>query len=145
MSIGRVVLAFLAAVVVAVVVGCFSHTQFVLAALAEVSGPIPIADRIATTWFDLTGMAPLYGAVVAIGFLIAFSVAAAIIYFVPFLRTTGFVLAGAAAIVVALEAMSVQFWGTTPIAGARGMLGMSGQAVAGALGGYVFAVLSATR
>ncbi len=141
----RLLIAFAVAVVVTVVLGCFSHTQFVLAALEGVGYPIPLADRLSTTLFDLTGLAPTYGAVVAIGFLIAFSVAAGIIHFVPGLRTTGYVLAGAVAIVVALTAMSMMFWNITPIAGARGFWGMSGQAVAGGLGGYLFATLSSNR
>ncbi len=141
----RILIAFVVAVVVAVVVGCFSHTQFVLAGIEAVGYAVPLGDRISTTIFDLTGLAPTYGAVVAIGFLIAFSVAAGIIHFVPGLRTTGYTLAGAVAIVVALSAMSMMFWNITPIAGARGFWGMSGQALAGGLGGYLFAVLSANR
>ena len=138
-------IAFGFAVVTAVVLGCISHTQFALAAHEAVGYTIPLSDRLSTTLYDITGMGPTFGIVVAIGFLIAFSVAAGVIYFIPSLRTTGYVLAGAAAIVVALEAMSAQFWGTTPIAGARGFWGMSGQAAAGAMGGFVFAILSANR
>lgn len=141
----RVLVAFILAVIVAVVLGCFSHTQFALGALEAVGAEIPIGDRLSTTLFDLTGLAPTYGAVVGIGFLIAFSVAAGIIHFLPGLRTTGYVLAGAVAIVVALSAMSMMFWNITPIAGARGFWGMSGQALAGGLGGYVFAVMSNHR
>jgi hypothetical protein len=73
-----------------------------------------------------------------VGFLVAWPMKRVLKPIAPF----AYPIAGAAAIALALYLMSKQFYGTTPIAGARGALGFTLQCLAGAAGGYVFAALN---
>jgi hypothetical protein len=134
----RRLLAFIAAVLTTAVLGAVASTQFVLAALAAVGAAIPLADRLSMTLQDVVGMLPLYGAVVAVGFVVAFPVAARVIRVLPQARLLGYALAGAVAVVASILVLA-QLFGLTPIAGARSMLGLAVQGLAGAAGGAVFA------
>ena len=89
-------------------------------------------------------MGPMLGILVAFCFLIAFPVAALIVRFLPNLRTVGYVAAGGVAILAALYSMEAAL-ATVPIAGARTPAGLVAQGVAGAVGGFVFALLSRRR
>lgn len=145
----RVILAFLAAVVVATAVACVIGTQFVLGALTGIGVEIPIADRLATTWYDLVnfGFVPSpafgfsYAYVIAIGLLIAFLAAAAMSHFLPRFRTLIYTVAGGVAIVTFLGASFFVF-GVVLFAFAQTPMGLISQAAAGAVGGWVFAKYS---
>jgi hypothetical protein len=132
------VVAFIAAVLATAILGAIASTQFVLAALAAVGTAIPFTARLSMTLQDVVGMLPLYGAVVAVGFLVAFPIAARVIRALPHARLPGYALAGAIAVAGAILVM-VQLFGLTPIAGARSTLGLAVQGLAGAAGGAVFA------
>src|SRR5690554_5860363 len=75
----RIVLAFIGAVIVTTVLGAVFHTQFILARLVDMGIDIPFAERWSTTLHDIGGMAPLFGVVIALGFLVAF-IAGALVY-----------------------------------------------------------------
>ncbi len=62
--------------VVAAAWGSVVQTQWNLQALAALGVNIPLAERISTTWQDLMGFAPLYGGILAAGWLPALPVAA---------------------------------------------------------------------
>lgn len=137
----RRVIAFILAVATSVALASLSSTHFVLGALADLDVNIGFADRLYAYGHDLLGMGGLFGTIVALGFFIAFPVAALPARFWPASRTACYVAAGATAIMVALLAMQAVF-GIMPIAGARSWAGLVGQGAAGAVGGLVFAVVA---
>lgn len=140
MSLIGTIIAFAVSVAVAVVVAAGLSTQFVLAELAALGATITMEQRISTTIHDIIGMAGLYGAIIAVGFLIAFLVAGFMA------RRTGsraivFAVAGATSIAVAIGTMMYLFE-ATPIAAARTPLGFGSQILAGAIGGWIFTLMT---
>lgn len=144
MRILKLVLAFVAAVIATTILGAAFHTQFVIGRLTDMGIAVSFADRMSTTLHDIAGMAPLFGMVIAIGFLVAFLAGALVYRFAGVQRDLIYVVAGAVAIAVALSAMAMVY-NITPIAGARSWAGFVAQMAAGALGGYVFALVSRMR
>lgn len=138
----RRIVALVAAIAATAVLGSLASTHFVLLGLTELGAHIGFADRLYAYGHDVAGMAPLFGSLVAVGFLIAFPVAALVVRFLPRLRTWGYVAAGATAILVILLGMETAL-AAMPIAGARTALGLAAQGFAGAVGGLVFAQISA--
>ena len=132
---------YLLAVVATTVLAAAGSTQFVLAELAALGVQVPLGDRVATTAHDIVGMFPAYGAINAVGFLIALSLAAWLTRRWPAARNALFVLAGAGAVLTALYAMRWSF-GITLVAGARSTGGLAVQALAGAAGGWLYARLT---
>ncbi len=141
MQIGKIVLAFVLAVVVTTVLGSIAHTQFVLAGLAELGVAVSLSDRLSMTVHDIGGMGPLYGAIIGLGFVVAMLAAALVFRLVGAQRALIYTVAGAVAVAVALTTMGIVY-DITPIAGARSALGFIAQMVAGAFGGFVFARVS---
>ena len=144
MQVIRQIVGFVVAVAVAAVGSSFFSSHFVLRGLESLGVDVELADRFAMYAHDVVGMSLMAGAVAGTGLLIALSVAALIVRFLPRLRTLGYVLAGVAAMVVALMAMQ-SVLGMMPMAGARTWGGLAAQGVAGALGGYVFARITLRR
>lgn len=144
MRIVRVVLAFIGAVVVTTLLGAIFHTQFVLARLVDMGIAIPFSERWSTTLHDIGGMAPLFGAIIALGFVVAFLAGALVYRFAGVQRNLVYVVAGAVAIAIALSLMGMVYE-MTPIASARSWAGFLAQMGAGALGGLAFALLSRRR
>lgn len=135
----RLILAFLAAIVVSAALAAAASTQFVLAGLSSVGVEIGIGDRLSMTAHDIMGMGPTYLPIIAAGFLVAFGVAALVIrYLLPGWSVLGYTLAGFTAMLAIILIMILAF-GLVPIAGARSMAGMFSQCLAGAVGGYLFA------
>ena len=137
----RQTFAFLLGVAVTAAIGAVASTHFVLASLADLNVQVPIGKRLFAYGHDLIGMVPTLAVVVAVGFAIAFPVAAAAGRFLPRWRAIAYPLAGAVAIVAALLLMNAVL-GMMPLAGARGPLGLVAQGMAGAAGGYVFGAVS---
>ena len=135
---------FVAAVALTAAGSSALSSHFVLRGLEGLGVVIPLEDRFAMYGHDVVGMGSIAGMVAGVGFLVAFPVAALIVRFLPALRTVGYVLAGAAAMGVALLLMQ---WvlGMMPMAGARTTGGLVAQAVAGGLGGYLFARVTRER
>lgn len=129
-------------VIIAYTLASFAHTQQVLAELLKLGVLIPTADRIAMFAGDWVGLY-LYMLVIAIGLLIAFVVMALArrVLLVP--KALLYAMGGALAMLVILGSMR-ELASLTPIAGARGALGMSLQCLAGAIGGAMFGI-SLTR
>ena len=140
----RQIVGFVIAVAVTAVGSAFLSSHFVLRALESLGVDIGLSDRFAMYGHDVVGMGPIAGALAGVAFLIAFPVAALIIRFLPALRTLGYLLAGGAAMAVALGLMETVL-GMMPVAGARTLGGLIAQAAAGALGGYVFAQMTRRR
>lgn len=137
----RRIIVFLIAIVAATVLAAAASSQFVLSELSALGVNVPLSDRLAVTMHDVIGMFPLFGSIVAVGFLLAFLVAGGIARWLPSGRTALFVLAGASAIVVALLIMRASL-GLMPVAGARSTFGLIVQGLAGATGGWCFAAMT---
>ena len=129
---------FVVSVVVSYTLASLAHTQQVLAGLLHLGVRIPFRDRLDMFAGDWAGLY-LYLLVIAIGFLIAFGVMALINRVVPVHATLLFALGGALAMLCILVSMR-ELASLTPIAGARGVLGMTLQCLAGAIGGAVFGI-----
>ena len=134
----RVALAFILAVIVATVLGAVAHTQFVLARLSGLGVDISLGERLSMTLHDIVVMAPLFGAIVGAGFIVAMSAAALVFKLAGTQRTLIYVVAGAVSLGVTLMVMNAVFE-ITAIAGARSTLGFLAQMAAGAVGGLTFA------
>ena len=145
----RQIIGYAAAVALAAALGSLFSTHFVLRALAADLGVAIGADAwLSTMGRDLVGMGPLFAAITAVGFLIAFPVAALIIR--QFrrkgvagtgLQYLGYGLAGAVAMATALLTMQ-GLLEVMPVAGARTLGGLSAQALAGAAAGLLHAWLT---
>lgn len=133
---------WLAATLCAAALGSVVQTEINLQALATLGAEIPASVRMQTMLADLLGFAPLYAAILAAGFLPAFLVAGLILHWWPRWRPAWYALAGATAVFTALLLMRAML-GLTVIAAARSAEGMLALAAAGALGGLVFATLTA--
>jgi hypothetical protein len=131
-------ISFAMSVVVTYTLASVAHTQQVLSGLLELGVLIPLVDRIGMIAGDWIGLY-LYMAVIAIGLLIAFSVMGLLRRVLPVPRALLYAIGGALAMLVILVTMR-ELGPMTPIAGARGGLGLFLQCVAGAIGGVVFGV-----
>ena len=133
----RRIAAFVAAVLTAYALGAFASTQMVLNAVAALGVPVGVATRASAVLHDLPGMAPVYGPLIAIAFLIAIPFAALVMRFVPGPRTLGYVLAGAVAL-LAVHLLMPALLGMHMFPATRSVAGVAWQVAAGAVGGYVF-------
>ncbi len=115
------------------------HSQYVVNQLVNVGVVVSFNDRLKLTLDDWLGLLPTYGAIIAIALSIAFLVTSLLHRKYNKYGTWLFVIAGIvafAAVLVAIESiMNINI-----IAGARGW-GFYAQLLAGAIGGYVFAIL----
>ena len=129
---------FVVSVVVSYTLASLAHTQQVQAGLLRLGVRIPFRDRLDMFIGDWVGLY-MYLLVIAIGLLIAFGVMALINRVVPVHATFLFALGGALAMLCILVSMR-ELASLTPIAGARGVLGMTLQCLAGAIGGALFGI-----
>jgi len=129
-------ISFALSVVVTYTLASVAHTQQVLSGLLELGVLIPPVDRIAMIAGDWIGLY-LYMVVIAIGLFIAFIVMGLVGRVLPMPETVLFAAGGALSMLVILVSMR-ELGSLTPIAGARGVLGLSLQCAAGAIGGIVF-------
>lgn len=151
----RTFLAFLLALVAATGAGSVFASLMTQSALIGAGAEFTAADRIAGLGEDYrglvigtlfeNGMPGAYVVVFALALLVGFIVAFVLKRLVKPLAPLAYPLAGAAGIATALVLMSIQYYSTTPIAGARGPLGFALQMLAGGLGGVVFALLRPRR
>jgi hypothetical protein len=140
----RVLAAFVAAVLVTYGLAAIAQTQHVMSRLVDMGMPVTFSDRLAATLDDLVGMAPLYMPMLAVGLAIAFGIAAGVMRLAPRWRPVGYPLAGGLAVLVLHVSLTLAL-GITPIAVARTTLGLTSQALAGAVGGWAFAMLRRPR
>jgi hypothetical protein len=142
MSYVRPIGSFLAAVIVAIILGSIASTHFVLGALTDLGVEIPFSDRLSMTLQDIVGIAPLYGAIIGTGLLVAFVAAIFVAKLAPSLRWLVYLVAGGAAVGITLFTLQIVFGGIMPISGARSAGGFVAQIGVGAIAGYVFARLT---
>lgn len=127
---------FILAVFVTYVLASVSHTYFVLNALEGVGVDVSLSTRISTSITDVLGLSA-YAGIIALGFLIAFSVMGIIHKFYKQLPPWVYPFAGVLAMICIHLAMFPIFE-VTLIAGARTTLGIIAQCAAGFVGGWVF-------
>ncbi len=145
MGVIRIAAAWLAAVIVMALAGTAAQSGFVLAALADVGAPITSGNALGMIAADIGALAPLYGALIAIAFAIAFLAGALVVRVSPLPRWLVYGAAGLVAMAVMLAAMEPVFFGVQPIAGARSLAGQGVQAILGGLAGLAFAALAGKR
>lgn len=145
MAFVRIIIAYALSVAAATFLASLFHTQMVICGLTNAGAEIAGSTRLDMTVDDFFGLAPQLGAVIAIGFAIAFVIAALLRRAAPPLAGVAFPIAGAIAVGVALLAMSLAFDGITPIAGARTPLGFALECLAGAVGGMVFGAIAGLK
>ncbi len=145
MGVIRIAAAWLAAVVFMALAGTAVQTGFVLGALADVGAPVTSGDALGMIAADLAGLAPIYGALIAIAFAAAFLAGGLVVRFSPLPRYIVYGGAGLIAMAVMLAAMEPVFFGIQPIAGARSLAGQGVQAGLGCLSGFIYAALARRR
>lgn len=138
----KIMAAWVLAVLATVLVGVVFQTQNVIARLNDIGANVSLTDRLSMTSYDIIHLGSLYGAFIAIAFLIAFLAGGIVFHLAKFGRPFVYVVAGAVAMLIMLFAMKQVFFDTHLIAGARDALGISLQMLAGAIGGFVFARVS---
>ena len=138
---GYRLISFLLAGLVAYVVAVLFYTQINLSNLTDLGIDISLSDRLGAASHDLLSMTGMYLPIMLVALLVAFSLAAIVIRFLPNLRILGFVVAGIVG-VLALVLFFSSFLGTNPIAVTRSSLGLLSQCGAGGMGGLVYALVS---
>ena len=138
---GRRLISFLVSGLVAYVIAVLFYTQINLSNLTDLGIDLSFSDRLAAAAHDLLSMTGMYLPIMLVALLVAFSLAAIVIRFLPNLRTLGFVVAGTVG-VLALVLFFSSFLGTNPIAVTRSSLGLLSQCGAGGMGGLVYALVS---
>ena len=138
---GYRLISFLLAGLVAYVNAVLFYTQINLSNLTDLGIDIAFSDRLGAASHDLLSMTGMYFPIMLVALLVAFSLAAIVIRFLPNLRTLGFVVAGTVG-VLALVLFFSSFLGTNPIAVTRSSLGLLSQCGAGGMGGLVYALVS---
>ncbi len=133
--------AWWAAAAITFVVAAGFITLRIIADQAAVGADYGSADWLQAYWMNLSGLAPLYGVVVAVALAIGFLVAAVLKRVLRPLAPIAYPLAGAAAVVALI--WIVNNYAAPPgvggaIPGARSPLELALQAVAGAIGGIAF-------
>ena len=140
-SIVRYIAVFLISISAAAAVASVFSTQFVIAGLNDMGVEVPLGVRLATTFSDLH-ILRMYVPIASVAFLVAFLVAGTAVRWLPGSRQAWFLAAGFAALFGLMLLLSTLF-GSVPVAGARSFAGMLLQGVAGAVGGWLFARLTA--
>ena len=136
---GRGVVAFVLAVLVAVVLGAVIQTQYNLAALIQLGAEIPLSVRLRTTGEDLIGFSPVYAVLVVLALAFSLPVAALVSRGLPQVRGLVYALAALAGLIVAVLVVNHLAPMPTLIAATRVWHGLLLMALAAALAGWLFA------
>jgi hypothetical protein len=139
MNIVRTIVAYGLAVAAAYAASVLFYTQQVIAKMAAVGAIYTTGQKIDTFVQNFTGLWQM-AAIIAVAFLIALPVAFVLKRVLKPLAPIAYPAAGAAAMVAMIMAIeSILGGGAGVMAGARGPVGLTLQALAGFLGGAAFA------
>lgn len=146
-QIAWVLISFLVAVTVTYVLAAISQTALVLQALETAGASFPLTVWLQTMLRDLYGLAfggkyVSYYQTIVIGLGIALPTAALSLKWLPLPRSLVYAVAGATAMATILFVVERNFYNLTLFAGTRGWPGFCTQLLAGALGGWIFALLA---
>lgn len=139
----RFLIGWILGAVTTTAVGVVLQTQNVIARLTDIGASISFGQRLSMTAYDLVFLGSLYIIFVALGTCVAYLFGLVIYRVAGFGRSIVFAVAGAVAMLTMLMVMKQAFFGIHLIAGARDALGIGMQMGAGAIGGLVFAVMTA--
>ena len=139
----RLAIAYIAASLTTLALAAAFYTQQVLSKQAVFGVTYTPAQQFQTFIENLLGLAPSYGVVLALGLLVGFSIAAGVKRILVPLAPVAYPLAGAAAVFSAIWLIEnvVASGGIGALGGARGVVGVALQMLAGFVGGAVFTVL----
>jgi hypothetical protein len=123
--------------------GSVVQTQWNVQALVDVGVPISASERAQMTWQDLMGFAPVYGGILAVGWLLALPVASWLARSWPAGRST--LLAAAAGVGMVAAVRTVDAVAPMPvfIDATRSLPGLVAMAAGAALAGWLYARLTA--
>jgi len=138
---GKRLAIYLSAVVATYLLAAVTATQSVVSSLAGMGVELSLDQRLSMTLTDIAGMAGMFLPMVAFGLLVAFMATALICRYMNRWRIPLYVIAGAAAVVCIHLLLHLAF-GITPVAVARTAGGLVLQAIAGAVGGLTYVLLS---
>ncbi len=129
--------AFLLGTVATYLTAVILVTQFNIARVTEFGYPVSFTDRLETTLHDIGGMLGVYLPLIAIALLIAWLFTGLLL--TRFIKPSTFLyaLAGFTGI-VALHVIMQAALGMSGVAPTRTLLGLLGQGIAGAVGGWAF-------
>lgn len=119
--------------------GSVAQTQWNLQALTGVGVPIPWVDRLRVTGLDLVFFAPVYGGILAAGWLPALAVAALLARWWPRGRTALFALAAGVGMVAAVRAVDAVAPMPVFIDATRHLPGLLSMAAGAVLAGLLYA------
>ena len=132
---------YLLAVIVGYILATIIATQSVVSSLAGMGVDVGFSDRLIMTLKDIAGMAALFLPMIAFAYLAAFLIAAMLCHWWALWRTPIYIAAGAAAVITIHLTLNLAF-NVTPIAVARTTGGLLLQGLAGAVGGYLYILLT---
>lgn len=141
-SLPRLLLAFVLAVLLASAFASIFQTQSNLAALQALGAPVPLDVRLGTTGLDLLGFAPTFALLAGAGFVIALPLALRLARRLQHWRWAIFLVAGAAAIWLALTLANALAPMPTLIAADRTPLGTLALMACGSAGALLFGLLA---
>jgi hypothetical protein len=136
----RDAVALIAAIITAFALAATFYTQQVLSKQEAFGAVYAAGQELQIYLYNFAGLAPSYGAGLAVALLIGFFVAVRVKRVLPALAPIAYPVAGAAAMFTLLWAIdnSSGAGGVGAIGGARDALGVGLQMLAGAAGGLVF-------
>ncbi|MGX5915521.1 hypothetical protein ACR0ST_12395 [Aliidiomarina sp. Khilg15.8] len=142
---GRIILAFIIAVVVAGLLGSVFQTQLNLAALSPIAPPIGFAMRLESTLHDLVHFAPLYTVIVLCTLLIAIPLAELVARLAPGNRLLWVTLGCMAALLTTFEIINALAPMPTLIAATRTPGGTLLMLLSIAIAAVVYSLMMTTR
>lgn len=122
--------------------GSLVQTHWNLQALVDVGVNIPANDWWRVIGQDLVGFAPIYGGILAAGWLVALPVASGLAHWWPSGRSALLALAAGVGMVAAVRAVDAVAPMPVFIDATRGLPGLLAMAVGAVLGGWLYARLS---
>lgn len=129
--------------VLAAVWGSVVQTRWNLSALVDVGVSIPASEWVRVMAQDLVGFAPVYGGILAAGWLIALPVASGLARWWPAGRSALLALAAGAGMVAAVRAVDAAAPMPVFIDATRTWPGLLAMAAGAVLAGWLYARLSA--
>jgi hypothetical protein len=137
--------AWLVGSTIATILAILMQTQNVISRLNAIGADIDVGARLSMSAYDLFRLGSVYIIVIAIGFLGAFFLGILVHRALSFGRLAIFSIAGAVALLAIQFAFKEAYFGIFMIAGARDGFGIAMQMIAGAMGGLIFAWLTARK
>lgn len=123
--------------------GSVVQTRWNLQALVDVGVSIPASDWVRVIGQDLIGFAPVYGGILAVGWLIALPVASGLARWWPSARSVLLAWAAGVGMVAAVRAVDAVAPMPVFIDATRGLPGLLAMAAGAAIAGWLYARLSA--